>query len=54
MIDLNELEEALARMKPRQQLYEVVKKQLTLRGRWKNLKRGKSFKPESKDERRGR
>lgn len=51
MIDLNTLERELQTMKPRQQLYELVKAEMTRRGHWKNKPRGKGFQP-GKDERR--
>lgn len=43
MIDLKELEKQLRSMKPRQALYELVKKEMMRRGRWKQKPRGKSF-----------
>lgn len=36
-----ELEEALSKMKPQQRLYEIVKKEMKKRGRWKALARGR-------------
>jgi hypothetical protein len=39
-INYNELEKALADMKPRQRLYELVKAEMQRRGHWKLLKRG--------------
>jgi hypothetical protein len=41
MIDPKELEQVLSDMQPRQVVYEIVKKEMQKRGRWKNLKRGK-------------
>lgn len=43
MIDHMELEKALRAMKPRSKLYELVKKEMKLRGRWKAKARGKAF-----------
>lgn len=43
MIDLNELEKTLKEMKPRQQLYELVKAEMKRRDRWKGKPRGDSF-----------
>lgn len=40
-INYDELEKALADMKPRQRLYEIVKAEMVKRGRWKNAPRGK-------------
>jgi protein associated with RNAse G/E len=40
-IDYNELEQKLKEMQPRQRLYEMVKKEVTRRGHWKNSPRGK-------------
>ena len=47
MIDLKELEKALSVMQPRQQLYEIIKREMINRGHWKQLPRGlggKAFK----------
>lgn len=44
MVDLEELERALAKMQPRQKLYELIKKELKSRGRWKNKPRGRPYK----------
>lgn len=44
MIDLSELERELRSMKPRQQLYELVKRVLSEQGHWKRLGRGRPFK----------
>lgn len=41
MIDYSELEQELKAMKPRQRLYELVKKEMKARGRWKQWVRGK-------------
>lgn len=46
--ELRELEKLLAEMKPRQQFYELVKKEMIKRRRWKNLSRGKPFKAEDR------
>ena len=46
MINYTELEQQLKLMKPRQRLFELVKKELKSRGHWKALKRGKPH-PES-------
>lgn len=43
-IDYEELKKELAKMKPRQQLYELVKAEMTKRDRWKQHKRGVGFK----------
>lgn len=43
-IDYPELEKALHYMKPRQKLYELVKKEMQRRNRWKQSPRGSSFK----------
>lgn len=43
MIDLKELEQALKEMKPRQQLYELVKAEMLRRNRWKSKPRGSGF-----------
>lgn len=51
MIDYDELEQELQNMQPRQRLYELVKKHMVLRGRWKAGKRGKPF-TKGKDDRR--
>lgn len=40
MIDYIELQRALEEMKPRQNLYELIKREMQRRGRWKNLNRG--------------
>lgn len=40
MIDPTDLEPALAAMKPRQKVYELVKAEMKRRGRWKNKDRG--------------
>ena len=40
-IDYNELEQKLAKMKPRQLLYELVKNEMVKRGHWKQLPRNK-------------
>lgn len=40
---LEELKLELQRMKPRSQLYELIKKEMQRRGRWKAKERGKSF-----------
>lgn len=40
MIDYIALKEALAEMKPRQKLYELVKREMKRRGRWKLKDRG--------------
>ena len=40
MIDLAELAQALAKMQPRQKLYELVKAEVKRRGRWKYRPRG--------------
>lgn len=39
-INYEELETELRKMKPRQRLYEIVKAEMKLRGRWKILTRG--------------
>lgn len=39
-INLQELEQALKTMKPRQQMYELIKRELKKQGHWKNLPRG--------------
>jgi hypothetical protein len=39
-LNYEELEQMLADMKPRQRLYELVKKEMVRRGRWKNRVRG--------------
>lgn len=39
-INYQELEKALSAMKPRQRLYEIVKKEMVKRGRWRVLARG--------------
>lgn len=41
MIDFDELEYALGRMKPRQKLYNLVKSEMKKRGNWKDKPRGK-------------
>lgn len=43
MINLAELEAELSKMKPRSKLYELIKKEMQRRGRWKRLARGKPF-----------
>jgi len=40
MVDLTELQRALAEMQPRQKLYELIKAEMKRRGRWKNADRG--------------
>ena len=40
MIDYDELEQALQHMQPRQKIYELVKREMKLRGHWKNKPRG--------------
>jgi hypothetical protein len=39
-INYEELEKELAKMQPRQRLYEIVKSEMEKRGRWKKLPRG--------------
>lgn len=51
MIDYDELEQELKSMTPRSRLYKLLKKHLTIHGRWRNAKRGKPFKM-GEDERR--
>lgn len=53
MIDYDELEAELQVMTPRSRLYRLLKKHLSLQGRWKPAKRGKPF-IKGEDERRGR
>jgi hypothetical protein len=53
MIDYDELETELKVMTPRSRLYQVLKKHLSLQGRWKASKRGKPF-VKGSDERRGK
>lgn len=43
MIDLAELRDAIRVMKPRQALYRLLKEELTARGNWKALPRGRPF-----------
>jgi len=43
-MNIAEIKESLAIMKPRQQLYEAVKDEMKKRGRWRLLPRGKAFK----------
>jgi len=45
-IDYVLLEQMLEKMKPRQKLYEVVRRVLRKQGHWKNLPRGKAPAPE--------
>lgn len=52
MINLDELQVALRRMKPRQKLYNLVRAEMLKRGRWKSAPRGKPFSKGS-DPRRG-
>ena len=40
-LDYDELEQKLAKMKPRQRLYELVKQEMVKRGHWKQLPRNK-------------
>jgi hypothetical protein len=40
-IDYNELEQKLKETKPRQRLFEIVKKEMQRRGHWKGKPRGK-------------
>jgi hypothetical protein len=44
-IDYEDLKRALADMKPRERLFELVKAELQRRGHWKQLKRGKPGTP---------
>lgn len=53
MIDYDELEKALKKMKPRQRLYEIVKTEMIKRDRWKTQERGISFR-KGDDERRAK
>lgn len=53
MIDLEELRQALKGMKPRSPLYELVKAEMQIRGRWKQKPRGKGFN-KGHDPRRGK
>ena len=39
----DELAKAIASMRPRQQLYELIKAEMQRRGRWKVSRRGKPF-----------
>jgi hypothetical protein len=41
MLNLNELRTAIQLMTPRQAIYKLLKEELTKRGNWKNLPRGK-------------
>lgn len=41
-LDLVAIEQALRTMRPRQQLYELVKREMQRRGRWKLRNRGAS------------
>lgn len=43
MFDYEALERALAAMQPRSKLYELVRKEMVKRKRWRNKPRGKSF-----------
>lgn len=43
MINFKELEIALKKMKPRSKLYELVRREVTGRGHWKALPRGRGF-----------
>ena len=45
MIDPKELEIAVAAMKPRQRVYEIIKAELKRRGHWKNHAGGTPMKP---------
>jgi hypothetical protein len=45
IINIDQLEQLLETMQPRQRLYEIIKKELKRRGRWKNLPRGKAPDP---------
>lgn len=40
MIDYIELQRALEDMRPRQKLYELIKREMQRRGRWKKRDRG--------------
>jgi len=48
MVKAEELEKILADMRPRQKNYELVKKEMVKRGRWKNKSRGRPFKAEDR------
>lgn len=50
-IDYPELENALHVMKPRQKLYELIKKEMQRRDRWKQEPRGTGFKKGHDDRR---
>lgn len=43
MIALSELERELQTMKPRSQVFELVKAEMKRRGHWKNKSRGRVF-----------
>lgn len=43
-VNISEIEEILATMKPRTKVFNVVKSILKSQGRWKNLPRGKHAK----------
>jgi hypothetical protein len=43
MLDFNEVEQELKKMKPRQRLYELVKNEMKRRGHWKPKARGIVF-----------
>lgn len=41
VIDYEELTQALAKMRPGQRLYQIIKSEMKKRGRWKNKPRGR-------------
>ncbi len=48
MVKAEELEKILADMRPRQKNYELVKKEMIKRGRWKSKPRGRPFQKEGR------
>lgn len=40
-----QLAQAIRHMQPRQALYELIKREMRLRGRWRVAPRGKPFRP---------
>lgn len=49
-LELERVRQELEQMKPRSQLYELIKEEMKKRGRWKNRPRGATFSAKKSDE----